>query len=120
MCLEYYWWRENNNDNSKDDKWETLLCGDSLGICHKWDFGENWHYYQYKAGSIEPMGNLAIKEEIEKKFLEDIDKQFEQNEKNKKSEKNRLKMKMTGQGVDQNKEGEGAANQVAKPEIAKR
>jgi hypothetical protein len=76
MCLEYYWWKDNDNQH-KDDKWETLLCGDGLGICHMWNFAKDWHTCQYKEGSLEPMGCPLHREEIIKKFREDMDKQFE-------------------------------------------
>ena len=52
MCLEYYLWEEKT-----DGKYETLLCGDGLGVCHMWNFEDaDWHYYQYKAGSHEKPG----------------------------------------------------------------
>lgn len=56
MCLEYYWWKDNDTVKDKDDKVETLLCGDGLGICHMWNFKEGWHTCQFKQGSLEPTG----------------------------------------------------------------
>lgn len=79
MCLEYYWWKD--NDSAKDDKFETLLCGDGLGICHKWDFQKDWHICQYKEGSREPPGCPDHKDQIIKNFKEAMDKQFEEIEK---------------------------------------
>ena len=76
MCLEYYWWRD--ADSTKDDKQETLLCGDGLGICHMWNFFRDpvkgdWHTCQYKEGSLEPMGCPLHKDEIIKTFREKMD-----------------------------------------------
>ena len=40
LCLEYYRWPDNNNDQ----KLETLLVGDDLGICHMYTFvSKDWH-----------------------------------------------------------------------------
>jgi WD40 repeat protein len=48
LCLEYYRWPENNNDQ----KLETLLVGDDLGICHMYTFiQKDWHICQYKLES---------------------------------------------------------------------
>ena len=52
-CLEYHKWPKTGN---KDDKYETLLMGDGLGIGHMWNFKEEWHICQYKEGSFEPTG----------------------------------------------------------------
>ena len=71
MCLEYYWWKD--NDQAKDDKFETLLCGDGLGICHMWNFKEGWHTCQYKQGSLEPMGCHLHRDEIVDNFRKQID-----------------------------------------------
>jgi len=39
LCMEYYKWPKNN-----DGKFETLLVGDDLGICNKYDFtSAEWH-----------------------------------------------------------------------------
>jgi WD40 repeat protein len=47
LCMEYYPWRKNN-----DGKYETLLVGDDLGICHMWNFTQaDWHTCQYKMGT---------------------------------------------------------------------
>ena len=47
LCLEYYPWPKN-----KDGRYETLLVGDDLGICHLYNFTEfEWHYCEYKYGS---------------------------------------------------------------------
>ena len=48
--MDYYKWPKNN-----DGKFETLLIGDDLGICTKYDFtDQNWHICQYKLGSQDP------------------------------------------------------------------
>jgi hypothetical protein len=50
LCMEYYKWPKNN-----DGKFETLLVGDDLGICNKYDFTSNeWHICQYKIGCSDP------------------------------------------------------------------
>lgn len=47
LCLEYYPWPKN-----KDGRYETLLVGDDLGICHLYNLTEaEWHYCEYKYGS---------------------------------------------------------------------
>jgi len=39
LCMEYYRWPKNN-----DGKFETLLVGDDLGICHMYNFTTpDWH-----------------------------------------------------------------------------
>jgi len=48
LCMEYYAWPPKNSEG----KLETLLVGDDLGICHKYDFTKtDWHWCQYKLGS---------------------------------------------------------------------
>jgi hypothetical protein len=55
--MEYYQW--------PDNKLETLLVGDDLGICHMYNFIPNdWHYCEYKKGSKDK--NLCHKKEIKK------------------------------------------------------
>ena len=47
LCIEYYRWPKNN-----EDKLETLLVGDDLGICHMYNITKvDWHYCEYKRGS---------------------------------------------------------------------
>ncbi len=47
LCIEYYMWPKN-----KENKLETLLLGDDLGICHMYNFTRfDWHYCEYKLGS---------------------------------------------------------------------
>ncbi len=68
LCLEYYAWPKN-----KDGRYETLLVGDDLGICHLYNFTEpEWHYCEYKYGSknCNECHLKLIKENYEKK-LED-------------------------------------------------
>lgn len=68
LCLEYYPWPKN-----KDGRYETLLVGDDLGICHLYNFTESeWHYCEYKYGSknCNECHLKLIKENYEKK-LED-------------------------------------------------
>lgn len=37
---------------NKENKLETLLLGDDLGICHMYNFTRfDWHYCEYKLGS---------------------------------------------------------------------
>jgi len=37
---------------NKENKRETLLLGDDLGICHMYNFTkDDWHYCEYKLGS---------------------------------------------------------------------
>jgi len=50
LCMEYYAWNKAN-----EDKHETLLVGDDLGICHMYNFKENWHSCEYKRGTADPM-----------------------------------------------------------------
>lgn len=39
LCMEYYKWPDNN-----EKKYETLLVGLDLGICHMYNFkSDNWH-----------------------------------------------------------------------------
>lgn len=48
LCLEYYRWPKNNNE----DRLETLLVGDDLGIIHMYNFTSlDWHFCEYKQGS---------------------------------------------------------------------
>ena len=71
MCLDYYKW----GDDSNDGKYETLLCGDGLGICHMWNFSTpEWHYCQYKEGSVEKNGCPIHKQEIINTFNDKLDK----------------------------------------------
>ena len=68
LCLEYYAWPKN-----KEGRYETLLVGDDLGICHLYNFTEpEWHYCEYKYGSknCNECHLKLIKENYEKK-LED-------------------------------------------------
>ena len=84
MCLEYYWWRD-VDPKDKDSKWETLLCGDGLGICHMWNFQRDWHTCQYKEGSLEPVGCLIHRDDIIKNFKDQVEKQYEAAKSNKKN-----------------------------------
>jgi hypothetical protein len=43
LCMEYYSWNEKN-----EEKQETLLIGDDLGICHMYNFEKNWHSCEFK------------------------------------------------------------------------
>lgn len=71
MCLEYYKWPDENTDK----KYETLLCGDGLGICHMWNMlSADWHYCQYKEGSLEPPGCLLHKDAIIADFKEEVNR----------------------------------------------
>jgi len=68
LCVEYYPWPKN-----KEGRYETLLVGDDLGICHLYNFTEpEWHYCEYKYGSknCNECHLKLIKENYEKK-LED-------------------------------------------------
>lgn len=68
LCVEYYPWPKN-----KEGRYETLLVGDDLGICHLYNFTEpEWHYCEYKYGSknCNECHVKLIKENYEKK-LED-------------------------------------------------
>jgi len=47
LCIEYYQWPDNN-----ENKLETLLVGDDLGICHMYNFQSlTWHICEYKLGA---------------------------------------------------------------------
>ena len=87
-CLEYFKWPESSN---KNDKYETLLCGDGLGICHLWDFEKDWHICQYKEGSLEPMGCSLHKEQIIETFKSNVEAQYDEIEKEKKAAKAKMK-----------------------------
>lgn len=91
MCLEYYWWKNNDQTKDKDNKFETLLCGDGLGIGHMWTLSEGWHTCQYKKDSSEPPGCSEHRKVIEEKFKKQIEDQFEEIEKSKKADKSRLR-----------------------------
>lgn len=66
LCIEYYRWPKNN-----EDKLETLLIGDDLGICHMYNISQtNWHYCEYKRGSKDK--NKCHKAEIKADFEKKI------------------------------------------------
>ena len=55
MNIRYYMWPKN-----KENKLETLLVGDDLGICHMYNFTSlEWHYCEFKRGSKDQV-NLQI------------------------------------------------------------
>jgi WD40 repeat protein len=71
LCMEYYRWPKNN-----EQKFETLLVGDDLGICNMYTFtSQNWHICQYKLGSRDP--NRCHAKEIEEDFTDKVSKEFE-------------------------------------------
>ena len=87
LCMEYNRWPKNN-----DSKLETLLVGDDLGICNKYDFTHaDWHICQYKIGCSDP--NMCHAMAIEDEFKDKINKEFEEKEKVK-EEKKSLKAKI--------------------------
>ena len=85
LCMEYYRWPQNSetNKNTPQEKYETLLVGDDLGIIHKYDFDKFWHHCEFKNYGYDrvddhyynkyvqkPMLDCHIPE-ISKKFVED-------------------------------------------------
>ena len=83
--MEYYRWPQNSesNKNTQQEKYETLLVGDDLGIIHKYDFEKFWHHCEFKNYGYDrvddhyynkyvqkPMLDCHIPE-ISKKFVED-------------------------------------------------
>lgn len=50
LCLEYYRWPQSTdtNKNAQQDKSETLLVGDDLGIIHMYNFKKVWHHCEFK------------------------------------------------------------------------
>lgn len=50
LCLEYYRWPQTSetNKNAQQDKKETILVGDDLGIIHMYNFEKEWHHCQFK------------------------------------------------------------------------
>jgi hypothetical protein len=72
LCLEYYQWPKN-----KENKIETLLVGDDLGICHMYNItSTEWHYCEYKLGSKDP--NKCHQHEIVEKFNKKIEKTYDE------------------------------------------
>lgn len=72
LCLEYYRWPKEN-----DNRLETLLVGDDLGICHMYNFTSlDWHYCQYKLGSKDHMN--CHKPAIEKEYDNSIQYIYDQ------------------------------------------
>ena len=72
LCIEYYRWPKNN-----EEKLETLLVGDDLGICHMYNItSPDWHYCEYKRGSKDQ--NPCHKEDIQAKFKVTVEKEFEE------------------------------------------
>lgn len=70
LCMEYYAW-----DKNSEGKLETLLVGDDLGICHKYDFTKvDWHWCQYKLGSQN--ANQCHKTYIEEEFEQAVEAEF--------------------------------------------
>lgn len=46
---------------NKENKLETLLLGDDLGICHMYNFTKlDWHYCEYKLGSKDSVRSLLF------------------------------------------------------------
>lgn len=78
-----------NQSSSIDGKFETLLMGDDLGICHKYDFTEeNWHTCEFKKGTSDP--NPCHEKEIEEEYLKKIDEEFKKQENEKKKNMKKL------------------------------
>lgn len=66
LCMDYYKWPVNSNE----DRIETLLIGDELGICHMYNFTQNdWHICEYRLGT-KSGPNKCCEEEIKKAFEE--------------------------------------------------
>ena len=87
--MEYYSW----NKKEVENRLETLLVGDDLGICHMYTFQkEDWHSCEYKQGTAHPM--ICHKKEIEQNYEDQINAEFERKkEEKKKLKKNILKQK---------------------------
>lgn len=75
LCLEYHQYKKDSSD-----KLETLLVGDDLGICHKYDIiEENWHTCEYKQGSSDP--NKCHAKDIIQEYEKNIEDAFKKKEK---------------------------------------
>jgi len=84
LCMEYYRWPKN-----KDGKFETLLVGDDLGICHSYNFTSNeWHMCEYKIGSSDP--NMCHAHEIEHDYKNKVEAIFNENEDKKRQGRKQL------------------------------
>lgn len=88
LCLEYYNWRESNQKT--DDKYETLLVGDDLGIIKMYTItSASWHMCQYKLGSH--VGNMTCHEaQIKEKYKLKVNTQFADNEEKKQLDRKNL------------------------------
>lgn len=83
LCMEYYAW---DAKKSEGGKLETLLVGDDLGICHKYDFTKtDWHWCQYKLGSQDP--NLCHMKEVTDEFDLAVENEFNKDLAKKKEER---------------------------------
>ena len=81
FCLEYYQWPKNG-----DNKLESLLVGDDLGIIHLYNFvkdkeeeREGWHWCEYKVGSSNP--NECHRKQIEADYRKKVEKKLEDDKK---------------------------------------
>ena len=84
LCMEYYRWPKNN-----EQKYETLLVGDDLGICNMYTFTDlNWHICQYKLGSKDP--NMCHAKDIEEEFTKEVSNQFQAQLEKKKNDRKSL------------------------------
>ena len=68
LCMEYYRWPSHN---IKDGKLETLLVGDDLGICHKYDFKANFHT------CVSRLADVILKRDTMQCHLKEIHGEFE-------------------------------------------
>lgn len=91
LCLDYHYY--NNKASNIDGKFETLLMGDDLGICHKYDITlEDWHTCEYKVGTNDPM--VCHFKKIDDDYKKEIKDEFEKQE-------NKKKHNMQHLGIDQ-------------------
>ena len=97
LCMEYYAWPPKNNEG----KLETLLVGDDLGVCHKYDFTkQDWHWCQYKLGSQDP--NLCHMKEVIDEFEQAVETEFNKDIQRKKEERIKMiKAKASGQSTQE-------------------
>jgi len=98
LCMEYYKWQQVN-----DGKYETLLVGDDLGICHMYNFtSTDWHMCEYKIGSQDNL--TCCMDEIIKDYEDRVAAEFTQNEELKKAgRQKRLEGDKGGKAVKTNK-----------------
>ena len=82
LCLEYYRWPNNpeTNKNQQQEKFETLLVGDDLGIIHKYDFEKFWHHCEFKAYGFDRVDESFYNKNVQKPMLDchtaEISKKF--------------------------------------------